>query len=33
VPDLVDLLRIVVLVPFLRYLCSILNNILYAFVE
>jgi hypothetical protein len=26
VPNLVDLLRIVILVPFLRYLCSILNN-------
>jgi hypothetical protein len=31
--DLVDLLRIVILVPYLRYLCSILNNISYAFVE
>jgi hypothetical protein len=30
---LVDLLRIIVLVPFLRYLRSILNNIPYAFVE
>jgi hypothetical protein len=32
-PDLLDLLRIIVLVPFLWYLRSILNNIPYAFVE
>jgi hypothetical protein len=31
VPDLVDLLRIVILVPFLRYLRSMLNNIPYVF--
>jgi hypothetical protein len=33
VPNLVGLVRIVVLVPYLRYLRSILNNIPYAFVE
>jgi hypothetical protein len=33
VPNLVGLVRIVVLVPYLRYLRSILNNISYAFVE
>jgi hypothetical protein len=33
VPNLVSLVRIVVRVPYLRYLRSILNNIPYAFLE